>query len=315
MAQRFHRVETLSTPDGLVLVYWRMEATFNSLGGDVNFYVDWARSAGDWTCLNATAPVVNGCMYVDPVKRNFNMIKNLYYRVRAVFVTSSSIESLPVQALGSLTDEEYLYAKEIIRINYVALKKRGGVHGFLLKRREWGTVCPTCADWDMDEATRGSCPTCFGTGISLGYYPGMDYWVNSQPREPRKRQTDAGGLGVVDPNVRVVYGVAYPWVDALDLWVESKSNERWIIRTVKHRADMGSKPIFFDMELHKLPETSPAMAIPISGAGESFHDEIKDCPPVEKPFTAAFPIDQQDRVNSTLEADRGWRKGLADQNF
>lgn len=315
MAQIFKRVEVLTTGDELKLIHWVMDSGFSSLGGPVNFYVDWARSGGDWTCLNTSTPVVDGCMYVDPVKRNFNMCKNLYYRVRAALVTSSTIESLPCQALGSLNDEDYLTAREILRMNYLALKKRGGVHGYLLKRREWGTVCPVCGDFDMSEATWGACPTCHGTGIVGGYFPGIDYWINSQPRAERSRQVDAGGLGQVDPQVRQVYGVAYPWIEAMDLWVDSKSNERWIIRKIAHKADMGSKPLFYDMVMHKLPETSPAMNIPVAAAGEAFQNEFVECPSQTTAIANNFPNTPEERVASTLESDLGWRKGLAEANW
>lgn len=311
MAKGFHTTEVLTTPDDHKLIYWSMDRGFTSTD-PVSFYVDYARAGGPWIALNPTAPVVQNCIYMDTVKRTFDMQKNLYYRVRAVVDNTLLAVSVPAQAIGLLTKEDYLTAKEIIRINYLALKKRGGKQGFLLIRKEWGNPCPACADWDTQEASRGDCPVCFGTGIDGGYYPGIEYWVNSQPPSGRRRSVTAEGVGVADPQSRKVYGIAYPWINTYTLWVDARSNERFVIRGVDTMAEIGSKPILYGFLLNRLPETNPGMTVPIASATETFEDEQDACPSlVATPLTNAPPNTQDDIIKSDLASDDlGWRRGL-----
>lgn len=315
MNPHFQYVEVLTSPDDYKIVHWKMNRFFDTSLGIVKFYVDTARAGGPWTCLNSSKPVVNNCVYIDDVKRTFNMEKNIYYRVRSKLVDSTEYTSKPAQAIGTFDKESYLAAKEICRMNYLGLKRRGGLQGFLLKRKEWGTVCPKCTDFDIEEVINGSCDQCYGTGILGGYYPGMEFWINPQPIS-RDRKVDPEGLGETNQQIKQCYSVAYPWIDSGDIWVDAHSNERWIIRQIKHMAEMCGHPILVAMTMFRLPENGIAMKIPVDATGEHFENEFQECPSETAEFTDNFPTSNIEIVKSKESTDTGgWRRGLESEQW
>jgi hypothetical protein len=315
MSQHFQYVSVLTSPEDRKLIHWKMNRNFYTGTGSVKFYVDWARSGGPWTCLNPNEPVVNNCLYSDGTKRVFNMEKNIFYRARAVLADNTEYTSLPSQAIGTFDKESYLAAKEIARMNYLALKRRGGIQGFLLKRKEWGIVCPKCTDFDIEEVIKGSCDQCYGTGFIGGYYPGMEYWINPQPIG-RDRKVDPNGLGETNQQTKICYGVAYPWIDSGDIWVDAHSNERWIIRPIKHKAEMCGHPLLVDLTMQRLPEMGIAMKIPINAVGERFENEFQECPSKTAELTDQFPTTNLEIVKSKESTDTGgWRRGLGEENW
>jgi len=333
----FHHVDVLTTPNNQKVIHWVMRGNFTVESGyEAYFYIDWARSGGFWTALNSDAPVTGDCFYVDNNKYNYNMEKNLYYRVRVIIKplpaagdssSSSNSEtsedsgdwethvSIPQQALGVTQKENYLMMKEIVRLEYLNLKKKGGIHGFLLKRKEWGEKCPDCTGFDIEEVIHGSCQECFGTGIVGGYYPGIDYWVSISLNK-RDRKIDENGLNMMNPQTRIGRGVAYPWVDSGDIWVDSQTNERYIIRTIKHEAEIEGKAIVYTLMLNLLPNTDISMDIPIEEEAEVFEIETEECPSETVDVTEKAPDEPTDTVKSKETTDnKGWRRGLEDENW
>ena len=305
----FQYITVYTSPKGSNYISWKMNRYFTK---DARFYVDWARSGGPWTCLNPSAPFY-GCIYEDTIKRTFNMERNIYYRVRCQTRDGLEVESLPKQALGSMSKENYLRCKEIIRMWY---KSPGGMHGFLLKRKEWGPVCTTCTDYDIEEVINGSCQICYGTGIVGGYYPGIDLWVESKPIAPRNRMLNPQGTGEQNPIVRTLECVSYPWISAGDIWVSGKANERYVIRQISHVAEIEGIPLFLGLGAHRLPDTSIVMDIPIEVKGEEFENEISECPSVVEELTESIPQERNDMTKSKdTTDDKGWRRGLEGENY
>jgi hypothetical protein len=93
--------------------------------------------------------------------------------------------------------------------------------------------------------------------------------------------------------------------------VDAKSNERYIIRQVKAMAEIASKPLVIMMVMRRMPETSPAMEVPIAAPLEQFEDEVQECPSEVAPLTQNFPDLSKEIVKSKEAADdQGWRRGL-----
>ena len=320
--KHFHHIDVLTVPSNQKVIHWVMDRNFTvETGSEAYFYVDWARSGGPWTCLNSTAAVTDNCFYVDNHRYNYNMERNLYYRVRVIIKPDDAIgdwetyTSIPEQALGVLQKENYLYMKEIVRKEYLNLKKKGGVQGFLLKRKEWGDKCPNCTGFDIEEVINGSCMECYGTGIVGGYYAGLEYWISITPIK-RDRKIHDQGLNTVNPQTRVGRGVAYPWIDSGDIWVDAQSNERYVIREIKHEAEIEAKPIVYGLTLHRLPDTDISMEIPIEEEDEEFEIEVEECPSETVELTEKTPDETTDIIKSKDTTDnKGWRRGLEDENY
>ena len=316
----FYSVEAIATPDNVKSVYWRMAHDFVTKGRDLSFFIDVAEeSLGDWRELNTGAPVIDKCVYIDTEKHRYNMVSDIWYRVRAVLTDPAGIEpdvvleSMPTQLQGALTDRAYLVAKAIIRSMYKKLKKGGGQQGFLLKRKIWGDRCPTCTDFDVETVLNAHCSICFGTGIVGGYHEGIEFWL--LPSVVKGRQRKISEIGTQDDYDISGECVAYPWIDADDVWVDAKTNERFLITGVSHVMEMERKPVIYNLALTKIANTDVALEIPIADPAETFENENEVTGSVD-PIEDKFPVTDTEVVKSDLSSgDKGWRRGLGGDDW
>jgi len=311
----FYSVQALATPDNTKSIYWRMSSAFDDKGWDLEFYVDVSsESLGDWVTMNPISPVVDGCVFVDTVIRRYNMVSDIWYRVRAVLKDPDAIEddiiytSVPTQLMGALTDRAYLVGKTIVKAFYTKLKKGGGQQGFLLKRKIWGTRCPTCTDFDVETIINGSCQVCYGTGIIGGFYEGIEFWI--MPTTVMNRARKPSEIGTTDDYSITAECVAYPWIDAYDIWVDAKTDERFLIKSINHVKELERKPIILNLTLAKIANTAIDMDIPIADVDETFENENEATGEVQ-PITDKFPVSDEEVIKSDeASTDKGWRRGL-----
>lgn len=241
-------------------ISWEMIRTFKGTP-PYNFYVDTAPTGSeDWTTLNKVA-VVNDCMYYDPNKYNYSMGIDQEYRIRMVDGNGDVFYSNPFHPLGNWNNRDFLLAKELMRKEYLLQIKKTGIQGTLLKRRQWGTVCPLCLDFDTNEVTDNRCPSCFGTGFLGGYFKGIELWVTLSNLKRNKQITD---LAVVDPFDRSGRCVAYPYLDTKDIWVNNQTNERYAISEPTNVAEIRGIPIVYTAMFSKAPASSILYDVPLT---------------------------------------------------
>ena len=266
MSQEFFRLFVTVTLMNEKLLHWQMNGSFKP-AGSVDFYVDKARSGGDWQEIGG--PITDDCFYMDPVKWNWNTDKNAFYRVR--FKTGADWQySTPVQALGTWTKRDYALAREICRKETV-LHREVGMPGVLLKRKEWGPPCPDCLDFDTREVADGQCPTCLGVGIVGGYYTPIPVtMINPSPEVSERNITDKG---VEQPTAKQVRCIAYPFIEPKDLWFNSNNGQRWNIRKVDIIAERKSIPILYMLTIKEVPQTDVIYSDKANDLAESEPEE------------------------------------------
>jgi len=225
-----------------------MESTFHPTA-PVSFYVDRARSGGEWT--NIGGPLVDACAYTDVVKWNWGIDQNTFYRVRYQH-GPDWIYSDPVQGIGEWDLRNYKLVHEICRKERLVAKQLG-MPGVLMKRREWGTPCTACLDPDTRQPTNHDCTVCYGTGIVGGYYAPIALWLTTpQPKQSQRGMTE---LGHSQRDTLMARCVAYPYIEAEDLWFGQGSGDRWRIVQVTPAADVRGIPIIYNLQLGLLPKT------------------------------------------------------------
>lgn len=231
------------------IIHWTMRPSFQSTT-PIDFYLDKARAGGEWE--EVAGPITDDCTYIDVVRWNYNKDMNTFYRVRYDKGVEDWEFSTPVRAIGNWTRKDYALAKEIARkelLSYTLL----GLPGVILKRREWGPVCTTCADYETEEPVDGQCTVCFGTGIIGGYFAPIDLTVNPRQINHLMTRTDKA---LVDDTKRAVRCVAYPTlIKENDLWLDSHNGTRWVIRGVTPAAELKGVPLIYEMTLNRLPMT------------------------------------------------------------
>ncbi len=222
---------------------------------DAEFYVDYAESAGaDWVTLNPEDPVIDDIVYTDEVQRDFGLTKRGYYKVRAEVDGETIHESDPVNALGVLSQNDWLLAREIARVKMLELKKGNGIPGVLFKRRRAGTRCTICADHDTGERINYACATCYGTGFVSGFFNGILAYIKEVGESGRRKITHEA-TGAINPLVKKVESVAYPDFETEDVWVNMRSGERYYVQTVQNSVLIGGLPIVQVIELRLAPFT------------------------------------------------------------
>lgn len=176
----------------------------------------------------------------------------VYYRVK--LVDGNGVEYLSqVQVCQAYWQRyDWSLAKEIIRKETMLQKKKTGVHGWLLKRRYFGDRCPVCTDPATGQVMTSNCTTCYGTGVTGGYYPGFEYWVTMNATQRMRKLTVE--QGVVAATIESVRALAYPVVMANDVWVHGHTNTRYFVGAdIKAIARHRGIDLIVDLVLTEVP--------------------------------------------------------------
>ncbi len=257
----FKRVEVYVTPANEKIIQWWMDKCFPVGNPLPVFFVEVARAAGEWERLNPDNPI-DHCVYADQGKYRCSKSSDIFYRVVA-FDGTNEYTSAPEATLGVWNEHDYLIARDVVRKEYLLLKRYNGVLGYLLKRRTSGVPCqnPTCLDNDLLIPTTTACPNCFGTGFQNGYYDAIPYYIDLSSFSSGKDTADP--IGTIDPRTRLGRCVAYPRVDEYDIWVDGDKNKRYVIRQVERLVEIRGKPLVYKLKLNELSASSNEYNIPL----------------------------------------------------
>lgn len=285
----FKRVEVYVTPGNFKIIEWSLDRCFPLEDSTPVFYVEVAYGGGEWERLNPDDPVVDQCLYVDEAKYRCGKSSDVFYRVIASD-GESEYASKPEATLGVWNTHDWLIARDIIRKEYLQLRKYTGDLGYLLKRRTHGVPCqnPSCLDNDLEIPTTTACPQCFGTGFQNGFYNAIPYWIQRENLATNKDVTDS--LGTLDPRSIKGRAVAYPRVDEYDMWVDADTNKRYIVRGVQRAAEIRGVPLVYMLVLNEVPASDNVFRVPLE----------QDVPvPEDSSSSAGDPPTQG-----------GWRQGI-----
>jgi hypothetical protein len=120
------------------------------------------------------------------------------------------------------------YAREIERRRNLVFTKHSGQPFFLLKRRAYGTFCPTCYDSTLQRTTQSKCLTCYDTGFTGGYFGPIDVIGQLMERPVREIHQMFGAWQDQDS---ALYCEALPPINPKDILVDRLSR-RWIALNV-----------------------------------------------------------------------------------
>jgi hypothetical protein len=304
----FDRVSVTVTPSNHKLIQWYVNPHYQFNTVNVVFYVEYAWAVdGDWERINPLNPTTD-CMYVDMDSYRCSLADNLYYRV----VADDTVEehtSKPAHTLGGLTNRNYRLMKDVLRKEYLRLKKYINLKGYLLKRKRHGEICTDCTDYDTGDVVNSSCPNCYGTKYVGGYYDAVEYYVDLTGTLSEKDVQIP--LGEIDNRNRSARAVAYPQVETYDLWVDADKNKRYVIRKVQSAVEFEGVPAVYTLEFRELQPTAiefdvPLIQNPITGSSSSHNCSAS---------SSSTSTGSLGSSSSALLADNGWRTGISFQDF
>ncbi|MFA5445309.1 MAG: hypothetical protein WC262_10105 [Bacteroidales bacterium] len=228
------------------IITWSLDGS-KPVSEDTQFTIEWAYAGGNWT---VTGTVTGACFYSDITKLIFNKHLDLFYRVS--FQHASIVYTSEAVQTGSVLDwPDNMAARNMVRL--IKLQAcRNGLHGRLLKRKTWGTPCSLCIDHDTGRPVDSLCPECFGTGFQQGYYPGIALNIINSPIAMKTADTVE-----MYNTVKMMEGgcVAYPFIQPRDIWVEERTNNRWLIEDVAQAQMLRNYPVKYNLRLAVLPRT------------------------------------------------------------
>jgi hypothetical protein len=261
MDQPFFEIYVKNVVRGGTTVYWGLQRWFNDVG-PYRFRLQWAETKhGQWEDV-PTAPLIDVYWAEDPNQRMWAKELESYYRV-ILTTADGEYVSFPQQASGTWNKREWLIARDICRKEWLRLEKQVGVRGYLLKRKIWGERCTACTDWDNPtDPSDSSCTVCWGTGIVGGYFPAIATYIDSNliPRE--KEIADNAGMRENLTTQARMFG--YPHVATYDIFIDAKTDRRWIVRKVDNVAELRGQPLIYNAEIRLAPFTDPVYDIPLN---------------------------------------------------
>lgn len=189
----------------------------------------------------------------------------VYYRIKLVDGNGTVYYSQVQETAAYWTRYDWSLAKEIIRKETLLLRRKTGTKGWLLKRRFFGERCPVCTNPVTGQTDQSACTTCYGTGVTGGYYPAFDYWVTMNATKLMRKLTNEQGL--VSATVESVRALAYPVVSGNDVWVHGHTNQRFFITAeVETVARHRGIDLIVNLTLNEAPSDHVIYQFPIACA-------------------------------------------------
>lgn len=261
----FRRVSVDHMVRGVTRVWWQLEPLFNDPGPYV-FQLQFGNTgipdSPDWH--NVGGPVANGYMAYDDAWRNSASDLLTHYRV--TLTTPKDIYvSQPVNCFGELPERDWLIAREVIRREQLR-HKYASVSGYLLKPYRFGRPCTRCRDVLTGEPLDSNCGVCNGTGFEVGYHPPLPMQCWDLSLQTIEEHQDIQMKGTTRENAEVTARViGFPALNRNDIWVNGKSDERWLIHSIQAAAALRGVPIIYNVQMGLIPFSSPIYAMEVGG--------------------------------------------------
>lgn len=257
----FTRLETAVRTYGGTVIAWELNKLFRA-NAPLTFNVYASRSGvGGWSLV---ASEQDACLAVDPYRWLYAVAPHLFYKVILRDADGNEYESHVHQMLSDFNQHDMAIVRDMLRKETLRNTRYAGQHGYLLKRRRWGTLCTVCTDWDTGEVKNASCTTCYGTGFVGGYFRPVHYWVSpSAPGVKRRTEHQPEAQAVTEDRVRAVRGINCPWLDSYDVWVESNTDRRYFVHSVQEITYRDMAIIFDPIELRLAPATDIIYTFPL----------------------------------------------------
>lgn len=261
----FRRVSVDHMVRGTSRIWWQLDPLFQEAGPRV-FQLQVGKTgineAADWK--NVGAPVVAGYVAYDPAWRLSSYDLFTHYRVVLTTPTTTYI-SQPANCWGELNERDWVLSREIIRKEQLR-HQFVSVPGYLIKIMRTGTPCTRCRDTLTQETTDSYCPVCSGTGFEVGYHPPLPMQCWDLSPQTIQEQTDVQMRGTTRQNAVVTARViGFPALNRYDIWVNSASDERWVVDSIQIAAAMRGVPLVYQVKLHLLPFSDGIYGLEVGG--------------------------------------------------
>jgi hypothetical protein len=211
-------------------VYWDVQ----TVGFTPKFQLQMADTeAGPWTSLLGSTTSAYLMTGVGPKRLSYQL--DIFFRLLVINETPNPAVTVltgdPSFASFRQNQHEALNYREMLRRENLGLDRYNGEPGVILRRIVYGTRCTDCTDETLGGPVSSECASCFGTGFTGGYYPGVNVFTDlaDTASSPDNTALTPNGPAEVKPCEAVF--PAYPMVKFKDLYVDSSTNQRYEIQS------------------------------------------------------------------------------------
>jgi len=250
---------------GATQVTWELDSSFHdpephtyqlqagrTASNDSNDWVDVGTSAEDVTTLADDEQRLHGKRLIT------------HYRIKLMTPVTTYFSD-PEPVYGLLSKRDWRLAREVVRKERLR-HRYASQEGILLKRRRFGARCDACRDTLTEEVTDSDCPECYGTGFEVGYHVPVPFQLWDLQPETIKEDRDANRMrgSTRDTALRArVLGCIQ--LNKHDAWVHASNDQRWIVHTIQHAAEMRGVPLVMQVELRLAPYTHAVYDVEVGG--------------------------------------------------
>lgn len=237
------------------LITWKVEPSMESATFQILKSHD---GVNDWKEIGT---VVAGDHFVDDNLLNQGKLLEQYYRLIGTKL-ERRMESVPVGTFGTVSRQEFGAARQIMELEYMALRKFTKVH--LFKLRVFAPPCPLCVDKDTEQAVgTGLCPQCYGTQKDKGYEEPVVTYMRIMNISPIVKMDSADGTGATDPSLQTARLLAFPLLRKEDLLIHKEADRRYLVNEVDVSYLGGKIPVIAMAKLTLLTSTDIRYKIPV----------------------------------------------------
>ena len=188
-------------------------------------------SGGEFEKLN-TRPVVES-FYEDVGLKPLSKLFDVTYNIEFIFPNTNRTQTVgPIfLAPNPRLKKAYLVAKRMDQKHSIEYRAHHGVELSIYKRRQWGDKCTECYDPVTEESYKSDCDECFGTAFVGGFWKPVTQLGKIEPFP--KIQVIDGTFGYSENSTSQAHLRAFPLVKKGDIIVETASNNRHYINTVR----------------------------------------------------------------------------------
>ena len=191
-----------------------------------DFFVDRSGSPeGPFETINAIA-IRQAYGYIDRTFNDESVDRQIYYKVRGV----NAKETITSEVKRLDQDELNYLGLAIARNKKLLLERFIGVKCYVFVRKTFGPKCPVCYDPVRQKSLSSSCPTCYGTTFTGGYFAPILIYIQLHPLVKSDTKTELQHT----ENLRIdgIWTGNYPILSPGDLIVEAKEQDhRYIIES------------------------------------------------------------------------------------
>lgn len=239
-------------------IYWVLDPDFDETT-PWTFSVWWSGSGhADWTLVETVQDIFFAS---DPVQREYGALIKGAYQVRLQTAEEGLYSSLPSLLPVSWTEKDLRIAEEIRRREERMYAANAGGTGFwILFRKTFGPKCPSC-DNIAGEVEIASCPDCFGTGFTGGYWPPYSTRGLLAPTQRAIRQA----VGTVYAEKTMLRYSPLPVVAEDDYVILEGLDARYRVEKAEVVAEIKGIPITQQITCSKMPPFDPIYNLQFGG--------------------------------------------------